>query len=114
DSPLGPISFTIDDVETPADSLLLTASSSNPVLVPVTNIVFSGTGTDRAVTILPATNQFGSATITIAVHDGNGATASDTFVLTVNSVNDLPTISIIGDQVTNEDTPISALPFTIG
>jgi hypothetical protein len=48
------------------------------------------------------------------VTDGGGATASDTFVLTVNAVNDLPTISNIANQVTNEDVPIGSLPFTVG
>src|SRR6185503_6871667 len=50
----------------------------------------------------------------VTVTDGGGATASDTFVLTVNAVNDLPTISDIVDQATEEDTATPVLPFTIG
>lgn len=39
--------------------------------------------------------------------------AQDTFVLTVVSVNDLPTISAIADQSIAEDTATALLPFTI-
>ena len=42
----------------------------------------------------------GTATITLTVADGSGGTASDTFVLTVTAVNDLPTISDITDKTT--------------
>ena len=37
--------------------------------------------------------------------DGDGGTASDSFVLTVTAVNDLPTISDVTDKTTTEDTP---------
>ncbi len=38
----------------------------------------------------------------------------DTFVLTVTSVNDLPTISDIGDQGISEDGNTGDLAFTVG
>ena len=60
----------------------------------------------------PLPNQFGTAVITVSVNDG-GNTTSTTFQVTVTSVNDLPTITAIGDQTVNEDTPTSALSFTI-
>jgi endonuclease/exonuclease/phosphatase family metal-dependent hydrolase len=63
--------------------LTVTASSSNPALVPSSNIVVSGTGTSRTVTVTPVANQIGTATITITGGDGT-STASDTFVVTVN------------------------------
>jgi len=65
--------------------LTVTASSSNPALVPSSNIVVSGTGTSRTVTVTPVANQIGTATITITGGDGV-STASDTFVVTVNPV----------------------------
>ena len=67
---------------------------SNTTLVPNANIVFGGSGANRTVTVTPAANQSGTATITVTVSDG-ALTASDTFVLTVTPVNDPPTISDI-------------------
>lgn len=113
DTPLGPLNFTVGDVETPAASLQVTATSSNPTLVPGANIALGGSGVTRTLTITPATNQFGSATITVLVSDGI-TNATDTFVLTVNSVNDLPTISPLGDRTVDEDTGTGAMAFTVG
>ena len=108
------LSFTVGDVETPVASLTLSGTSSNTTLVPNANIVFGGSGASRTVTITPAPNQSGTATITLTVTDGGGATASDTFVLTVTAVNDVPTISDLTDQTTNEDTATPALSVTVG
>src|SRR5207247_1980209 len=90
----------------------LRSSSSNQGLVPNANIIFGGSGSDRSVTIMPATNQFGTTTITLTVTDGDGDRASSSFVLTVNSVNDPPTISHVLDQSTQEDMPTPAIAFT--
>ena len=84
-TPTDAIPFTIGDTETGATELTLTVSSSNTALVPNSNIVFGGSGTIRSVTITPAANQIGTTIITITVHDANDGTASDTFLLTVNS-----------------------------
>jgi hypothetical protein len=114
DVPTPAIPFAISDVETTADSLTVTGSSSDQGLVPDANIAFGGSGSDRTVTIIPATNRFGTAKITITVTDPGGASATNAFVLTINPVNDLPTISHLADQVTAENTPTAALPFTVG
>ena len=71
------------------------ASSSDTVLVPDANIVLGGSGANQTVTVTPASNQSGSATITLTVSDGT-ASSTDTFVLTVGGVNDVPTIRIVG------------------
>jgi VCBS repeat-containing protein len=102
----GAINFTVGDVETAAGSLQVSGSSSNTTLVPNDNIVFGGTGADRTVTITPADNEFGTATITVTVTDADGSTASDTFTLTVNSVNDDPVItSVTNNGPVNEGSP---------
>jgi len=85
----GPIPFLIGDAETPAANLTLTGSSSNPALVSNNNILFGGSGSNRTVTITPASNQSGTATITVTVSDGS-LNASDSLLLTVNSTNAPP------------------------
>ena len=59
--------------------------------MPDANIVLGGSGASRTVTVTPASNQSGSATITLTVSDGT-ASSTDTFVLTVN---DVPTVSAV-------------------
>ncbi|HXG49157.1 MAG TPA: Ig-like domain-containing protein, partial [Methylomirabilota bacterium] len=106
-------SFTIGDGETAASSLTLTAASSNPTLVPTNRIMLGGSGANRTVSVLPATNQSGTATITLTVGDGT-TTAARSFVVTVNAVNDSPTLSAIANQTINEDSATAALPVTVG
>lgn len=89
DAATGAIAVTLGDDFTPAASLTLFADSSNTTLVPPANIVIGGSNANRTVTITPAPNQSGTSTITLTVSDGV-LTASDTFVLTVNPVNDAP------------------------
>ncbi len=99
-----PVAFIIGDVETAADSLTIVTTSSNTALVPAANIVLSGTGTNRSLTITPAANAFGTTTISVEVKDANGGSVIETFDLTVTSVNDGPTITAIADQFIDEDT----------
>ena len=89
DTATSAIQFIISDPETAAGSLTLSGASSNTTLIPNANIVFGGSGASRTVTVTPASNQSGTATITVTVSDGT-LTASDTFVVTVNAVNDAP------------------------
>jgi uncharacterized lipoprotein YddW (UPF0748 family) len=112
DVPTSAIAFTVGDVETPAASLTLSASSSNTALVPNENILFNGSGADRTLIITPALNQSGTTTITVTVSDGE-LTASDTFVLCVIAVNDAPTLSDIADQTTQEDVTTPAFAFRV-
>jgi VCBS repeat-containing protein len=93
DTETDPINFTVGDVETPAGSLLVTASSSNTTLVPNTNIDHGGTAGSRNVTITPADNQNGTTDITITVNDLTGGIASETFTLTVDPAEDPPEIT---------------------
>jgi uncharacterized protein len=107
------LSFTIGDVGTPAASLTLSASSSNPVIVPNANIVFGGSGANRTVTVTPAANQHGGpVVITITVGDGTFS-SSDTFNLTVTPVNDAPTIEPIANQTVDENGVLGPLAIAI-
>src|SRR6185369_2719883 len=108
DTPTAGIPFSMSDVETTAGSLTLSGHSSNQGLVSDANIVFGGSGPNRTLTVAPATNQSGTTTITLTVADPDGASASRSFVLTVNPVNDPPTVSSLPNQSTAEDTPTAA------
>lgn len=79
---VGPISFTIGDVDNLASSLTVTATSSNTTLIPNGNIVLGGSGTSRTLTFTPANNQFGTAIITVNVSDGSLITPT-TFTVNV-------------------------------
>ena len=61
----GRIHFQVTDAETAAADLAITNSSSNPGLIPVSNIVLDGSGSNRTVVVTPAPNQFGSALVTL-------------------------------------------------
>lgn len=102
DTSTGALSFTVGDTETAAGSLTVSGSSSNATLVPDADIVFGGSGASRTVTVTPAANRFGSATITITVSDGS-ASANDTFTLTVTGTADAP-VAVADSFTTDEDT----------
>jgi Putative Ig domain len=89
DKSLGPVSFVIGDKETPAAALTLSVTSSNSTLLPLTGIVFGGTGVNRTVVLNPASNQNGKSTVTVTVSDGS-LSASTYLSFTVRAVNDAP------------------------
>jgi CSLREA domain-containing protein len=78
----GALAVTIGDPETPAAELSLGATSDNKALVPDASIVVGGSDANRTVTVSPATDQTGSATITLTVGDGE-LTATDMFLVSV-------------------------------
>ena len=114
DGTTGALAFTVGDTESAASLLTVTRTSSNTTLIPNANVVIGGSGASRTVTVTPAANQNGTATVTLTVTDPGGAAASDTFTVTVNAVNDAPTISNVANQTINEDGTTGALAFTVG
>jgi hypothetical protein len=80
-APVGPISFTVGDAE--GDTLTFSKGSSNPTLLPTNNVVVTGSGSTRTVTLTPAADQTGVSTVTLYVSDGFN-TNSTSFVLSVS------------------------------
>jgi hypothetical protein len=121
DSSTTAMSFTISDDDNPVQCSQVVASSNNTDLFPSSpvNLTIGGNAPDCTITVTPAANQnsFTTATITLTLNDGSGATNSTvqaTFTVTVNEVNDAPTITDIAFQLRSEDSPTPALSFTIG
>jgi hypothetical protein len=111
DTPLT-IPFTVND-EGGTSALSLSAASSNTNLLTTNALVFGGSGSSRTLTITPSLNQFGTSIVTVAVSDTGFGYVATNFVLTVNSVNDLPVISPISPQTISEDGVLSSLAFTV-
>ncbi|MDM8551994.1 tandem-95 repeat protein, partial [Desulfobacterales bacterium HSG2] len=84
-SPTDLISFTVSDPDIPADSLAVSAVSSNTDLVPDGNVVLTGSGKDRMMIITPAPDTHGTTGVTLTVTDGI-LTAEESFTLTVLKV----------------------------
>ncbi|MFO7763705.1 MAG: choice-of-anchor D domain-containing protein [Wenzhouxiangellaceae bacterium] len=103
------LAFSVSDLESAAGDLQVTASSSDQVLVPDANIVLGGSGRNRTVNVAPAPDQNGVAVITLTVDDGAGGTSSAPFTLTVEPVNDAPSITIGADQSVIEDAGVQSV-----
>jgi YD repeat-containing protein len=114
DKNTGNIGFTIGDIETSTGSIIVSATSSKTGLIPTNNITFGGSGANRTVKVTPLANQSGDATITVTVKDEHGGRRSNSFIVTVKSINDVPTISNIGNKTINEDNHTGNIAFTIG
>ncbi|MEP7187890.1 MAG: hypothetical protein ABI901_01715, partial [Roseiflexaceae bacterium] len=108
DIPSSAISFKISDVETLSENLTLSASSSNTALLPNATMLLGGSRANRTITLTPAANQNGATTITLSVGDGVNTTTTS-FILTVEPINDPPTIDQITDLTVNEDSGVRTI-----
>ncbi len=107
DTLLGPVPLLIQDIETAARNILLSGSSDNQALIPDSNINFGGSLSNRTVSLAPRKDQFGSAVITIRAEDDTGGIAQTTFKITVQPVNDPPSMDQVPDQSITENSTLS-------
>ena len=73
------VPFSYSDVHTPADQIKVGVVSSNPTVLPASNIKASPT----SIVLTPVPGQTGSAQVTITVTNVDNLTASTTFNVTV-------------------------------
>ncbi|MAD43056.1 MAG: hypothetical protein CL623_11795 [Arcobacter sp.] len=93
------IVFTTSDIDGTVD--LTTVSSLNASVEIVNNeIVYT-----------PNENFYGVDTIKVVSTDNDGATTTKTIAVTVNSVNDLPTLEVVSSATVDEDDSVS-ITFT--
>jgi CSLREA domain-containing protein len=89
----------------------ITATSSNPTLVPnhSAHLRVTDAGTTELIVINPATNLNGTTDITITVNTTGGST-SRTFQVTVNPVNDAPSFERRLVNTSSEDAGVISIP----
>ncbi len=107
---VGPLGFTVQDAESPAGDLVVTATSSNPALVPndAANLVLGGSGSDRTIQVIPIAGAQGSALITVNVSDGVN-TSFTTFEVQVGA----PSIAAIPDQMVYTNVPVPGIGVAV-
>ena len=109
--PLSGISAGLGDA---GQFLTITATSSNPAVIPNPTVTYTSPNTLGAITYTPVANASGTATITVKVMD-NGGTAfgginvtTRSFIATVMPVNQIPTLAPIASPpaiLENSPTP---------
>ncbi|MCX6521598.1 MAG: tandem-95 repeat protein [Actinobacteria bacterium] len=107
DTPIGPLSVTLGDVDTDPAALTFTATSSNQAVLADANISLAGTGAARTITLSPNANASGTTTVTLTANDGTSQPTTATFTLTVTPVNDAPTA--LPDTVTIRRNSVAAI-----
>jgi len=85
-------------------TLTVTASSSNPALIPNPAVNYTSPNSTGTLAFTPVALAFGSATITVQVNDGAASNniVTRTFSVTVNPVNQSPTLNAIANVTINE------------
>ena len=88
-----------------SQTLTVTASSSNTGVVPNPTVSYTSPNATGTLTFTPVANAFGSATVTVTVNDGGTSNnvVSRTFNVTVNPVNQLPTLNALADVNINQN-----------
>lgn len=86
-------------------TLTVTASSSNPSLIPTPTVSYTSPSATGSISFTPVALAFGSATITVTVNDGAASNniISRTFTVTVNPVNQAPTLNTLANLTVNEN-----------
>ena len=109
DETVAEIELIAEDKETSKSKLQWTVTATNADLIAPEAISVRKTGLRRYLEITPKENAHGETEITVTVNDGIDE-VSTTFKLTINAVNDPPTISAVEPIEINEDQMVS---FTV-
>lgn len=106
-----PLSGITSGASYESQPLTVTAISSNPGLIPNPVVNYISPFTTGALILTPATNAYGTGTITVTVNDGQtqNNTVTQSFTVTVAAVNQPPTLNPIPNLV----IPENAGPQTI-
>ena len=108
------IAFEVGDTDGNVSALTLVAESSDPLLLPADKLVLGGSGTSRTLSVTPAENATGTATVTLTATDAQQLRATRRFLVTVNPV----FVSFTGwtsdtFAVSEDEAAIALLGFTL-
>ena len=92
-------------------TLTVTASSSVPGLIPNPSVTYTSPNTTGSIRFTPTTLNFGSAVITVTVNDGGTSNniVTQTFNVTVNPVNQQPTLTAIPSMTINQNAGLQTV-----
>ncbi|MEA5047425.1 MAG: Ig-like domain-containing protein, partial [Eubacteriales bacterium] len=97
------LTLSIYDAESARSELSVDVTTDDPTLLPSITL-----DQNDLLTITPGANLYGGpANVTVTVTDPQGEHVSDSFTVTVNSVNDPPEAKDDGPFTLDEDTPLS-------
>jgi hypothetical protein len=80
------LAFTVDDKETAARDLTVSAVSSDVAIVPAYGLVLSGSDAARTLVVTPREDATGTVSIAVTVRDGQGAVMTRNVGLTYRAV----------------------------
>jgi uncharacterized repeat protein (TIGR01451 family) len=101
--------ITVGPTNEAGQTLMITATSSDPSVVPDPTVNYTSPGATGTLTFTPLAHAFGTATITVVVKDSGGTadggvdSVTNTFTVTFNAVNDPPGFMKGADQTVLED-----------
>lgn len=110
DTSTAALAFTVSDNETAAAQLQVAVTSSNPTLIPQAGLTLAGSGGARTLLVTPASDQSGTAQITITVTDSSGQQTQTQFVLTVRDTR----VAFSQYSLTAFNLAVDAEPIDVG
>ena len=92
-------------------TLTVSATSSNPSLIPNPTVTYTSPNATGNLTFTPVTDANGTATITVTVNDGatSNNVVTRTFTVTVNAVNNPPTLNTLNNLTINENAGLQTV-----
>ena len=95
-------------------TLTVTATSSNPGLIPNPTVTYTSPGAAGSLSFAPVANTSGSATISVSVNNGGTSNnvVKQTFTVSVNAVNQSPTLNPLSNLTINENASAQSVSLS--
>ena len=107
-----------DGGDSVAQTLTITAVSSNPAILLNSSVVYTSPSATATLLLVPVSDQFGTATVTVTVQDNGGTiggssdTVVRTFIVTILPVNDPPLMDVLTDRTIPEDSSLQTVALS--